>query len=163
MTGAAAPGRGPDAFVARACVTSYLRRVRAMDDEIRETEERIRAARERLEAVGAAGGGPGSGARGDRIGDGVARVMELEREWSERVSANLAEIAAAQDMCSPRHPGRWAMWMHVVERRTWAGVGAAMGYSAVQARRIADAGARELYRLIPEQYRRDEFPNAAPL
>lgn len=152
-----------DIFVMRACVASYLRYIKTMDDEIREIESRIRDVRSRLVSMGASFEGSRSGGCGDRLGEGVARIMELEAEWSDRVSACYAEIAAAQDMCDPHHVGRWAMWMHVVEGRTWAYVGRVIGYSERQARTIGDAGARDLYRLIPETFRRDEFPNAAPI
>ena len=144
-----------DIFVMRACVASYLRHIKTMDDEIREIESRIRDVRARLVSMGASFECSRSGGCGDRLGKGVARIMELEAEWSDRVSACYEEIAAAQDMCDPHHVGRWAMWMHVVGR--------VIGYSERQARTIGDAGARDLYRLIPETFRRDEFPNAAPI
>lgn len=151
-------------FVMRSCVTSYLRYIKTMDDEIREIESRIRDMRARLVSVGASLEGSRSLGYGDRIGEGVARIMELEEKWSERVSECYAEIAAAQDMCDPHHVGRWAMWMHVVEGRTWAYIGRVIGYSEAHTRQdIADEGVREIYRLMPEAFRRDEFPNAAPL
>lgn len=152
-----------DMYVMRACVTAYLKHIKTMDDEIREVESRIRTVRSRLEGLGVSFDGTRSGGGGDHLSDGVARIMELEAEWSARVESCYAEIASAQDMCDPHHVGRWAMWMHVVEGRTWAYVGRVIGYSEVQARRIGDGGTRELYYMIPETFRRDTFPNAAPL
>lgn len=152
-----------DMYVMRACVTAWLDHIRRADAEIRELEARISDVRERLDGLGASIDGAGGGSGGDRMADGVARIAELEDEWSARVSACYEEIERARDMCSPRHVGRYAMWLHVVEGRTWAYVGRVIGYSERQAKRIADGGARDLYALIPEEFRRDAFPNAAPL
>lgn len=152
-----------DMYVMRACVTAWLDHVRRQDAEIRELESRIAEVRERLDGLGASVEGGGRGSGGDRMAEGVARISELEGEWSARVAACMAEIERARDMCSPSHVGRHAMWLHVVEGRTWAYVGRAIGYSERQAKRIADGGCRDLYPLIPEEFRRATFPNAAPL
>lgn len=152
-----------DIYVIRTAVARYLKHIKTMDDEIREIESRIRDIRSRLEGMGVSLDGGRACGQSDKMGDGVARIMELEAEWSDRVVACHAEFNAARDMCDPHHVGRWAMWMHVVEGRTWAYVGRVIGYGERQARTIADGGARELYYLMPEQFRRDAFPNAAPL
>lgn len=152
-----------DIYVMRACVAAYLRHIRAMDAEMRDIERRIRDVRARMEGLGVRLDGSGHGGGGDRMADGVAMIAELEAEWSDRVRSNRAEVERARDMCSPAYVGRRAVWLHVVEGLTWAHVGRVIGYSESQARRIADGGVRELYRIIPEEYRSATFPDAAPI
>lgn len=151
-----------DIYIIRACVTAWLDHVRLLDASIRDLESRIREARARLEGLGVRLDGPSGGASSDALADGVARVLELEEEWSAAVRAHLAEVEAARDLCPPSHVGARAMWLHVAERLTWAEVGRAIGYSEAQARRIADGGARELYGAMPEEFRRFTFPPAQP-
>lgn len=152
-----------DIYVMRECVTNYLKYIGSIESGIRDLEHRISDLRESMRGLAINFDAARSGGVSDRMADGVAKVIALEKEWNDRIVNQYDEFNKVRDMCDPRHVGRYAMWMRVVEGRTWEYIGSRIGYCDRHARTIADGGARELYYLIPEEYRRDTFPNAAPL
>ncbi|WP_165247503.1 hypothetical protein [Adlercreutzia sp. ZJ141] len=153
-----------DIYVMRECVRAWMHHIRALDADIRDAERRIRTIRERAEGVaGVSFDDITSGGQGCSTADMVVQLVDLEREWSELVRANHAEVAAAKRMCSAGFLGRRAMWLHEVDGLTWNAVGDEIGYSAKQACRIADGGVRELYPMIPEQFKSGLFPDAVTM
>lgn len=146
------------------CVEAYLEYVReidstltAIDEEIARIEERLKMRGVSLEAVSA----PGPGR--DALPEGLAKAAELREEWDGAMARHGDELAEAKRLCLPVHPRRRVLWLHQVERLTWDATGGEVGYSARQARRMAEDGVRELYELMPERWRREPIPNAAPL
>ncbi len=152
-----------DIHVMRECVTNYLKHVGRIESDIKQLETRIEDLRESMRGLAINLGTSRGCSVSDRMADGVAKIIEYEREWNDRIVNDYDEFNAVRDMCDVHHVGRYAMWMRVVEGRTWEYIGSKIGYCERHARTIADGGVRELYPLIPEEYRRSTFPNAAPL
>ena len=153
-----------DPYVMRKAVVGFLTHIRETENKIGYLESRISKIRARLTGMGydpsAQGGG---GSRTDAIPEGVATLSELEDEWSACVRHHTREVEAAREMCALPHVERHVVWLRVVEKRKWHEVAKAVRYTPRQAQRLEQDGIEELYPLIPEQFRRDAFPNAAPL
>lgn len=145
------------------CVTAYLRYVREIDSALTSIAEDIVRIEARLELMGVSleTAGPAV-ARSDRLPDGLAKAAELRDEWEGAMARHADELAEAKRLCRPTEGRRHVLWLHHVERLTWDAVGRRVGYSSAQARRMAEAGTRELYALMPERWRREPIPNAAP-
>lgn len=151
-----------DAFVMREVVKAYLREVRLGQMRMRDLQDRMLTLRESMEGLRSPGASSGGGPS-DRMAEGMARLQKLEDEWSEAAVSYAAFAAEAYDLCFGHGVNRWAVWLHDVDGLTWEAVGRRVGYSEKNARRIAESGYRELYYIVPEEYRRSAFPNAAPL
>lgn len=153
-----------DFEVMRICVKSYLSHMRLIKDDIRELELRIREIKERLGvlAVDYSKENVSVSSDGDSIGKAIAKIEELQNELSERILNYQKLLANAQDLCQPHYLGRYAMWLHEVEQKTWTYVARCIGYSESRTYDIAEAGIREIYYEMPEEYRRYSIPNALP-
>ena len=95
------------------------------------------------------------------IAEDVAR-LEARLELMGASFEAAAELSEAKLLCRPVHERRHALWLHSVERLSWDETARRMGYSSAQTRRLAEIGVRELYALMPERWRREPIPNAAP-
>lgn len=148
--------------VMKICVTEYVRYVASLDASMRAIEADIACQNARLDLMGVSLGERGGAANRDALPDGVIKLMELREKWSEEYAQLADDLERARELCEPLHANRRAVWLHFAERMTWAEVGRAIGYSERNAKRIAETGIRELYALMPEEWRRDPIPNAAP-
>lgn len=147
----------------RFCVRAYLGYVRGIDATITAVGEDIARVEARLELLGVSLAPVGSGDGGrDALPDGLARAAELRDEWEGAMALYADDLACARRLCRPVHERRYALWLHLVEGRTWGEAARELGYSERHARRLADDGVRELYPLMPERWRREPIPNAAP-
>lgn len=144
------------------CVEAYLRYVRGIDATLAAIAEDIARLEARLELLGVSFEAAAAGGGHDALPDGVARAAELRDEWAGAMARHADELAEAKGLCRPVHECRHVLWLHVVERRTWEDTARKMGYSVRQAHRLAEVGVRELYALMPERWRREPIPNAAP-
>lgn len=153
-----------DFEVMRICVKAYLHHMRHIDDDIREIKLRIEQVKDRMKVCGIDYSKitVTTSTEGDTIGASIALLQELKSEFDDRIIHYQKLYEDAKDLCQPHFVGRYAIWMHEVERREWEYVGRVIGYEERQARRIADGGIRELYELMPEEYRRYSIPNAQP-
>ena len=151
-----------DYEVMRVCVYDWLRYVASIGDSLRAIEADIAMQQARLSLMGYDPSRPPSSPSRDAIPDGVAKLMELRDRWSDEYASMADDVEEAKRICSPEHMARWCVWLHRVERMTWAAVGRKVGYSEQSARRIAELGLREIYYAMPEEWRRDPIPNAAP-
>lgn len=153
-----------DRDVISLCVRAYMAHIRRADDQVREIERQIRDVRARLEGLGCPMGKDGGGRApiSDKMAEGVARVLELEAEWGERVAETLADADECRRICDPAHVWRWALYLHLVEGRTWAYAARVVGYSEQHVKRNVPQAMREVYRLMPERFRREPIPNAMP-
>lgn len=145
------------------CVDAYLRHVRGVDATLAAIAEDIARLQARLELLGVSFDASSSAGGHDALPDGVAKAAELRDEWEGAMARHADELAEAKALCRPVHECRHALWLHTVERLTWDATACRMGYSSAQTRRMAEIGVRELYALMPEQWRREPIPNAAPL
>lgn len=154
-----------DIEVMRICVKAYLNHMRFINDDIREIEIKIRQTKDRLDLMGVAYDkvSVSTSTIGDSIGEGIATLEQLTQEWAERIKKYEKLLDQAKSMCLPHYVGRYAMWLHEVECREWEYVGRIIGYSERQTRTIAESGMKEIYVLMPEEYRRYSIPNAMPL
>lgn len=153
-----------DLEVMRFCVKSYLSHMRLIKDDIREIELRIKEIKERLGimAVDYSKDNVSTSSDGDAIGKAIAKIEELRSELSSRIINYQSLLAEAQDLCQPHYVGRYAVWLHEVEQKTWTYVARCIGYSESRTYDIAEAGIREIYYAMPEEYRRYSIPNALP-
>lgn len=145
------------------CVIAYLSYIRRIDTTLAEIAEDIARLEARLELMGVTYEGVGATAsERDKLPDGLARAAELHDEWQGEMARHADELAEAKRLCRSVHEGRYVLWLHLVERRTWDATARRVGYSTRQVRRMAGAGIRELYALMPERWRCEPIPNAAP-
>lgn len=148
--------------VMKHCVMAYVRYAASLDASMRDIEEDIARQNARLDLMGVSIGEGGATSNRDALPDGVIKLMELREKWSNEYARYADDLEQARELCERTHVNRRAAWLHFAERRTWAEVGRAIGYSERNAMRIAETGIRELYVLMPEEWRRDPIPNAAP-
>jgi predicted RNase H-like nuclease (RuvC/YqgF family) len=152
---------GHDFEVQRICVIAYLEQIRNLDLEVRELEWRISDLRERLESLsGVTSNGMRRNRGNDSIGNGIARLEELEHEWSSKAAEYSTEILKAYDLCPPSNHARRAIFLHVVSRMTWSKIGSVLGYSERTVRRLGNAGITDLYPEIPEEFKQGSIPNS---
>lgn len=147
--------------VMREAVRSWLSDVRRMERNVRDLEHRIADARAKvtgLRGIDYASFG-GGGGRHDSMQEGIAAIDELCAEWSESVAHaadSIAEAYAVMDACSL--PG-YAVMRHCLLGETWREVGQSVGYSERAVRLMSENGYAEVWARMPEQARRDAFPN----
>lgn len=147
--------------VIRICVRAYMRHIRMINDDVRVIAERISEIRTTVELTGVSFDSQGSASStGDKMADGVARLVQMSEEFSLAIDRLDSEYKTAFLWCQPENVGCYAVWLHDVEGMQWRIVGELTGYSEKHIPRIADKGYRELYDLIPEEYRRSSIPNA---
>lgn len=152
-----------DCETMKICVRAYLDYVRAIETTLSDIAEDIERIEARLELLGVSYDSVGSGSGGrDALQDGVVKASELRDEWAGAMARHADDLAKAKLLCRPVHECRYVLWMHAVDRLTWGETARKVGYSVAQTRRMADVGMRELYYLMPEQWRRDPIPNAMP-
>jgi DNA-directed RNA polymerase specialized sigma24 family protein len=144
------------------CVDAYLRYVRGIDSTLAEIAEDVARLEARLELMGASFEAAAAGGVRDALPDGIAKAAELRDEWAGAMARHADELSEAKLLCRPVHERRHALWLHSVERLSWDETARRMGYSSAQTRRLAEIGVRELYALMPERWRREPIPNAAP-
>ncbi|MEG0303828.1 hypothetical protein, partial [Gordonibacter sp.] len=145
------------------CVSAYLCYVRRIDTTLAEIAEDIARLEARLELMGVTYEGIGASAsERDKLPEGLARAAELHDEWQGEMAHHADELAEAKRLCRSVHECRYVLWLHLVERRTWDATARKAGYSNAQTRRLAEVGVRELYAIMPERWRREPIPNAAP-
>lgn len=146
------------------CVKMYLQHMRYIHNDIAYIKDRIQDIQNSLILTGVDFDKHGScpSSSPDKIPDGLIRLNELREELKDRLVSYAYLLEEARDLCEPHNIARWALWLHYVDGKDWASTGKIIGYSERYTRSIADAGIRELYMLMPEEYRRYTIPNAAP-
>lgn len=151
-----------DPEVMRICVEAYLAQVRDERADLEGLRWRMADLRELLQGTASPGGAPSaSGGVRDRMADGLSRLEALEGEWAEKAARYAGDVEQAAEICAPRHLGRYALYLHIVERMTWQQVGRRISYCDRTARTIAyKSGIPEIYEAMPEAARRDPIPNA---
>lgn len=146
------------------CVEAYLSEIRGKRDDMRDLEWRIDELRSSMDGLSSMSDGAIGGGASDPMASGLAALDALQAQWSDVAEAYAGDIAQATAICSPSMPERHAIWLHTVERMTWAQVARRLGYSEVHVRKnLAVVGIAEIYAEMPEEYRRYSIPNAAPL
>ena len=153
-----------DIEVMRVCVKAYLSHMRHINEDIREIELRINQIKERVDLMGIAYDRVvvSTSTQGDSIGEAVATLDELKQELADRIKSYQRLFEEARDMCQRHYVGRWSLWMHEVEGKKWSHIAKLIGYSESRTYDIAEGGLREIYDLMPEEYRRYSIPNAQP-
>lgn len=150
--------------VMRLCVYAHLEHLSFLNQNKHELESHIREMRESIELKAIMytdmPGAPSSD--GDKVGAVMARLEELTTEWILAMNALDREFYEMRSICSPDYPGRYAMWLHKVERYPWEYVGRIIGYSEPQVKRLGYGAIPELYDLLPEKARRKAIPDALP-
>ena len=147
----------------RHCVYAYMEHIRSIPDDIREIEQQIKEIEASIDIRSsvAAGGGTTTPA-GDKIGSGIAILEDKLERWDVMIKNLYVERDHVRSLCLPTYKGRYALWLHKVEAKSWPYVARILGYSERQAKRFAEQGIIELYRLMPEEWRRYTIPNALP-
>ena len=149
--------------VMRLCVREYLRAVSRMRMRLSMIEGEVAAIQARLSLMGVDyTRGGGSGPSRDRLPDGVAMLEEARGMWAGEYARCREDMDRARLVCSPDRPECYALWLHEVERRTWSAVARTLCVSERTAHRMAESGVRTVYAEMPERWRRDPIPNAAP-
>lgn len=149
--------------VMRLCVREYLRAVSRMRMRLSMIEGEVAAIQARLSLMGVDyTRGGGSGPSRDRLPDGVAMLEEARDMWAGEYARCREDMDRARLVCSPDRPECHALWLHEVERRTWSAVARVLCVSERTARNMAERGVPQVYAEMPEPWRRDPIPNAAP-
>lgn len=147
----------------RHCVYAYLRHVRGAIGEISAIEEQMAKQQASLALMGMSYDVGHGSAYADKIPDGVAKAFELRDKWSEAYARLADGIELARTICSDEYPGRRILWMKVVDGMSWRQISSKMHYSTKHLQRKADNGIVSVYYAMPEEWRRDPIPNAAPM
>lgn len=150
--------------VQRHCVIRFLEHVKLIDEDITHTRERITELEQMLTLSGVSFDKVGSApsTSGDKIPDGIIKLMDKRDELTTKLTLHFETLDLAHELCQPSNRPRWCLWLHYVKGYDWASVGRMLNYSERHVRLMSCTGIRELYPLIPEVYRRYTIPNAAP-
>lgn len=149
--------------VMKYCVRAWLDDVKQRTIVIEDVSERIRRIESALRLRGVRFDKIGASAPTDStVSDGLIRLQELRAEWSDRVEECTGVFREAYNLCGPEYPNRYVVWLHDYEGMKWEKVGERVNYSEPQARRIAKIGYREIYEVMPEEWRRAPIPDAQP-
>ena len=153
-----------DFEVMRTCVHEYLRHVRDTGASLSAIEEAIERQQARMEpgALSCNRIGGRSALDVGKAPEGVARLAELRERWSEEFALCADDLTEAKCLCRPIHENRYILWLHRVEGLKWEIVASKTGTSVQTCRRAERSGVMELYALMPERWRREPIPNAAP-
>ena len=146
----------------RAAVGEYMRHVKREEGRLEALEQRIACLRDSI-TLGAQRMRETPAAPGphDRVGDGVARLLELAAEWADTCGDIHREYGALMAFCFESEPRRM-IWAHYMEGKPWPIVAARFGYSLRGTYYISGRGAVEIWDWMPEEWRRNAFPNAQP-
>lgn len=147
----------------RHCVYAYLRHVRGSIGEISAIEEQMARQQASLALMGTTYDFGRGAASADKIPDGVAKAFELRDRWSEAYSRLADGIEEARGICSDEYAERRILWMRIVDGMSWRQISSKMHYSTKHLQRKADNGVVSVYYAMPEEWRRDPIPNAAPM
>lgn len=154
---------GHDYETMKFCVNAYLRYIRCVENTLTVIAEDIERLEARLELLGVSFEPSGLvSPGGDKFPEGIAKATELRDEWSGAMARHADELAEARRLCRPINENRYVLWLHFVERQTWDSAARYVGYSVRQIKRMAVIGTSELYELMPERWRCEPIPNAAP-
>lgn len=144
----------------RTHVLLYLDDVRGRIKSIKAREEDIRDADRRLGLMGVAysdlPGGPS--AYGDAVPDGVIRLMEARERYADELALHSEAVDEAYRLCRSSE-AMHALWLHHVQGMNWPQVAKALAMSESTVKRRRTIGTVELYRSMPEEWRRNT-PNA---
>lgn len=153
-----------DFEVMKICVYDYLHYVRSLEASLLAIGEDIERQQARIELGAVRYGriGGRSALDVDKVPDGVARLMELRDKWSAEFARYADYLTSAKAVCRPIYENRYILWLHRVEGLKWDAVARRIGASTQTCRRAERMGVQELYTLMPEEFRRDAIPNAAP-
>lgn len=144
------------------CVDAYMGYVRGLALSIEDIEDEVSQHEQSLSLMGVDYSRGGSaGAKADKLPDGVAKLLELRERLSAEHARCANDLAYARALCRGSEDMR-AVWLHKVERASYAEVGRILGCSAMTARRRVAAGERMVYATMPEEWRRYAIPNAMP-
>lgn len=150
--------------VQRYCVIKYLSKIRYIDEDLKHVRDRISEIEQSLVLSGVSydkiGSAPST--TGDKIPDGILRLMDKREELQMKLSLHFGLLDEARELCPPSNRPRWCLWLHYVDGYDWSSVGKKLGYSERHTRLMACTGIREIYELMPEEFRRYTIPNAAP-
>ena len=94
-----------DIHVMRECATNYLKHVGRIESDIKQLETRIEDLRESMRGLAINLGTSRGCGVSDRMADGVAKIIEYEREWNDRIVNDYDEFNAVRDMCDVHHVG----------------------------------------------------------
>lgn len=131
--------------------------------EIAAIEDQMAKQQASLALMGISYGFGRGSASADKIPDGVAKAFELRERWSEAYARLADGIEHARAICSDQYPGRRILWMRIVDGMSWRQISSKMHYSTKHLQRKADNGVVSVYYAMPEEWRRDPIPNAAPM
>ena len=144
------------------CVEEYLRYIRSLKYALRDIGREIEELEQSLTLTGVSyTEGTSSSISKDALGDGVVKLIELKDSLAGEYAAHADELSHARNLCRFSEPRR-ALWLSRVERMTYAQISKELGYSVMTIRRMIGRGRRELYSVMPENYRRNTIPNALP-
>ncbi len=144
------------------CTDEYLRYIRALRYALKDLEQEIEDMEQTLILSGVKYSDMGGGGYvTDKVGDGVAKLLEMREKLAAEQVAHADELAHARNLCRFSEP-RQALWLSRVERKSYKQIAAQLGYSVMTIRRMIPRGRRELYSVMPEQFRRQTIPNAIP-
>ena len=143
--------------VMRICVLDYLDHIRAIQVDLNSTIERYEEHIAAMERLGSqlSDMPKNPNVNVDAIPNMVIRLNELLDEVVVATSNYQAEVMGAYEICHST-PEATMLWLHYVERRTWAQVGDMFGYSMEHALRKSRDGYEPIYSAMPDVYRRME-------
>lgn len=151
--------------VMRHCVYTYLNHMRHIRDDIKAISQQISEIRHA--AIGLRGieynrDKVKVSPDGDKVGEALARIEELQAELSDRILNCYEQYDEAEQLCAPHHVGRYVLWLSRVKGRTYAEIARIVHYSDTYIYELAAGGIVDLYYAMPEEYRRNSIPNAQP-
>lgn len=147
----------------RHCVYAYLRHIKGSLGEIAAIEEQMARQQASLALMGITYDFGRGSASTDKIPDGVAKAFDLRDRWSEAYARLADGIEEARGICSDKYAERRILWMRIVDGMSWRQISSRMHYSTKHLQRKADNGVVSVYYAMPEEWRRDPIPNAAPV
>lgn len=146
------------------CAKAYLENVRGLVLRVQVLQEQIERKRSLMELSAAQYREGSSAAAGNAMENSVIGLQELIADFCADLAAYTEEQRTAHSVLMRLSRPEWtaALAGHYVHGLTWAEVCDRMGYSKGGMMKMVRGAWAEVYSLMPEQWRRDAVPNAAP-
>ena len=147
----------PNPDLMRICVLDYLDHIRAISADMATTIERYEEHLASMERLGSQlSDMPHSpNISTDNIPNMVIKLQELLDDVVVATDNYQSEVMRAFEICHIT-PESTMLWLHYVERMTWAKVGDLFGYSMEHALRKSKEGYETIYTAMPDIYKRIE-------
>lgn len=145
-------------------VEAYLKDISAKERGMKRLQERIEEKRLDIQGLRSPKYGEiSSKAVEDRLGAAFDALDDLKAQWAQLAQDYSDALANAIDVCDVTKDHRWICFKHYVDGWTWSQCAEVINFSSGYVKNIlAPKGIKEIFVLMPEEWRSLNIPDACP-